>query len=116
MDILTCLVLFSGIGGTGTLNTNRMYPIPISKKKEVEKNWDRGQIESTYHEDIAVNCWKDNKPVYMCSNQFGEEPLAKAKRWSRVESQYVELNQPDSIKKYNEGMGGVDLVDAMTAR
>ena len=110
------MALFSGIGGTGTLNTNRMYPIPITKKKEVEKNWTRGQIESTYHEDISVTCWKDNKPVYMCSNQFGEEPLVKAKRWNRVERKYVDLNQPDSIKQYNGGMGGVDLVDAMTAR
>ena len=93
-----------------------MHPIPLAKKKEVEKKWERGQFGSTYHEDVAVTCWKDNKPVYICSNKFGEEPLAKATRWSRMEKKVVDFDQPNSIKEYNKGMGGVDLVDAMTAR
>ena len=34
-----------GIGGTGTLRQNRLGPIPLPKKKEVEKNFARGEME-----------------------------------------------------------------------
>ena len=34
-----------GIGGTGTLRANRLGPIPLTKKAEVEAQWDRGDLE-----------------------------------------------------------------------
>ena len=37
-----------GIGGTGTLRQNRLGPIPLPKKKEVEKNFARGEMEVYY--------------------------------------------------------------------
>ena len=60
---------YSGVGGTGTLRQNRLGPIPLPKKKEVERNFDRGDFADVYSDDITTIVWQDNKPVYMASNE-----------------------------------------------
>ena len=98
------------------MRQNRLNAIPIAKKKDVEKKFERGEMEATYNEDKTVCVWKDNKPVYVASNKYQVQPYKKAKRWSRVEKKYVEMQMPDLIHQYNQGMGGVDLLDASTAQ
>ena len=58
-----------GIGGTGTMRQNRLGPVPLPKKKEVEKNFVRGGSMSMFSGDKNVVVWKDNKPVYMANIQ-----------------------------------------------
>ena len=50
------------------MRQNRLGPIPLPNKREVEREWDRGDIAEVFHEDMTVAVWKDNKPVYMASN------------------------------------------------
>ena len=46
---------------------------------------------------------------------FQVEPTATANRWSRVEKKRIVVPMPKMIEKYNQKMGGVDLLDAMVA-
>ena len=57
-----------GIGGTGTMRQNRLGPVPLPKKKVVEKEFERGDYSEVFTDDMNVVVWKDNKPVYMASN------------------------------------------------
>ena len=51
----------------------------------------------------------------MASNQYGMEPLTTVGRYSRAEHRRVDVPCPSLIKKYNAGMGGVDLLDSSVA-
>ena len=50
------------------MRQNRLGPVPLPPKKEVEKEFDRGDYTEVFSEDFTVVVWKDNKPVYMASN------------------------------------------------
>ena len=104
-----------GFGGTGTMRQNRLYAVPIPKKKEIETYYNRGESISIYSEDIVLSAWMDNKPVFVLSNCFPAEPFVTAKRWCRIEKKKVDLPMPATIEAYNQGMGGVDLLDQMVA-
>ncbi|KAL1231848.1 PiggyBac transposable element-derived protein [Trichinella pseudospiralis] len=53
--------------------------------------------------------WYNNSVVTAASNEQTHSPLQKFKR--RIEGQRKDINQPDLIRSYNNGMGGVDLLD-----
>lgn len=74
--------------------------------------------ERGYHETVSltdgsqvVTRWLDNAPVTLISSVLGDEPLGKAKRYSRSEKKKVDVPQPDVIRQYNLNMGGVDIFD-----
>ena len=104
-----------GLGGTGTMNQNRLFAVPLPDKKEMNKKYERGTYSTVYHEDLAVSGWKDNKPVYVCSNIHNAEPSVFAKRWCGKQKKKVDLPMPLMIREYNQGMGGVDLFDEIVA-
>jgi hypothetical protein len=47
----------------------------------------------------------------MVSNLLGSEPLANCSSYSRQLKKYLNVPQPDIVKKYNSNMGGVDRLD-----
>ena len=110
------------LGVTGTMRQNRLHGIPLPTKKEVAKNFERGQLQAIYHQDAMVLVWKDNQPVYMASNHDSVEPMGTCQRYSQKEKGYVAVHQPKLNHEYNTNMGGVDLLDngeknyAITAR
>ncbi|KAL3244290.1 hypothetical protein MRX96_018912 [Rhipicephalus microplus] len=55
----------------------------------------------------------DNAVVTVSSNHLSREPVGSAKRFSRRSNKKVDIPQPYLIKKYNEGMGGVDVMDRL---
>lgn len=57
--------------------------------------------------------WNDNAVVTVSSNHLSHEPVGTAKRFSRSSNKKVDIPQPYLIKKYNEGMGGVDVMDRL---
>jgi hypothetical protein len=99
------------LGVTGTLRQNRLHGIPLPTKKEVAKNFERGQVQSMYHQDCIVLVWKDNQPVYMASNHDSVEPMGTCQRYSQKEKAYLAVPQPKLNQEYNKHMGGVDLLD-----
>ena len=64
-----------------------------------------------FNNDIAVVCWKDNEAVTVASMYCGAAPVGKAKRYSRADCRRINIPQPQVVKVYNMGMGGVDRLD-----
>ena len=59
--------------------------------------------------------WKDNKAVYLASNQHGPEPVGQCGRFSKASRGKVQVPCPNLVKTYNQGMGGVDQMDSSVA-
>lgn len=105
-----------GIAGTGTVRQNRLHKVPIVDKKEMSKKTvERGAQKVVYNEDQILVCWKDNKPVYIATNKYTGESKTTARRWSSSQKKKIQVPIPEVIRKYNDGMGGVDLLDSMVA-
>ena len=60
---------------------------------------------------IAFVRWKESKAVTVISSKYGLNPNAKTKRYIKDKEGCVDIEQPQFIKKYNEGMSGVDRLD-----
>ena len=104
------------IGGTGTVRQNRLNKVPIINKKKMEaKSIARGHHEQVYSEDQVLVAWKDSKAVYVESNHTNVEPMRSCTRFNRVEKKRVQVPVPDCIVAYNQGMGGVDLLDNLVS-
>ena len=112
VPLLECLSE-RGLGGTGTVTKARMKAIPLPNRKDVEKQWDRGQYKVIYHKDIVAVVWKDNKGVCVLSNIHLVEPTHQVKRWCKQEHKYTHVTMPALIDDYNSNMGGVDMIDKM---
>jgi len=97
---------------TGTIRVNRTEKAPLPDIREMEKK-PRGAHEVVLdsNNDIAVVRWKDNKVVTVASTYCGAAPISKAKRFSRADRQRIDIPQPQVVKVYNMGMGGVDRLD-----
>lgn len=83
------------------------------QKDHVLKKKGRGSYYQTIREDgkICLVKWFDTRPVHLASSIFEAQPEKECKRWSKTDQKYIEIKQPDLIKKYNSYMGGVDLLD-----
>ena len=109
-----------GIGGTGTVRRNRLHRVPLPDAKDAEK-MERGDSRSVYKDDQVCTVWRDNKAVYVASNihnvtkEADDDASDQAKRYSKQAGGQIFINRPHMIAKYNEGMGGVDLLDGMVA-
>lgn len=101
------------LGVTGTMRQNRLNSIPLLSKKQASKELKRGDSMAVYSMDSTIVLWMDNQAVYMASNVDAVEPLKTCQRYSKKEKKYVPLPQPNLNQKYNQAMGGVDLLDAM---
>ena len=51
------------------------------EKKSVE----RGETDLAYYGDIELVAWRDNRAVYMASNNFSGLPEGTSTRWCRKE-------------------------------
>ena len=68
-------------------------------------------IEWKQKENIMVLRWFDNKLVHILSTYKGLFPLEEAKKWDRKEKDYIKVQVPHAIAKYNKFMRGLDLCD-----
>lgn len=94
------------IGLTGTLRRNRLGDIP---KVEI------GKVPGVYKSvvdkknQVIYTTWEDRKTVTVASNHFGCEPLQSVTVGKGTSKKTV--TKPELIVKYNQNMGGVDLMD-----
>ena len=67
-------------------------------------------------ENIIVR-WYDNKAVNLLSSFVGVEPLGNVKRWkiNRKAKTYIMVPRPAIVDTYNRFMGGIDLLDMLSA-
>jgi hypothetical protein len=105
-----------GIAGTGTVRQNWLQNVEIIGKKDLEKKTvERGTSSQLYREDQVLVAWKDNKAVYVASNKHSGELKKTCKRFCRITRRDIAVPIPKLIGQYNNGMGGVDLLDNMVA-
>ena len=105
-----------GISATGTIMSNRFPNIGLKSDAEL-KNMGRGSIDCKTREDgkITIVKWMDNRGVIMASTIHSEVPHDNARRYSKVDKAYINIQRPDIVRQYNTNMGGVDLVNRMIA-
>ena len=75
----------------------------------------RGSSEQIVRQDgkIVVIKWYDLKSVFLASTALGNQPSDECKRWSKKDSKYIQVKRPYVVAKYNDCMGGIDLIDQM---
>ena len=83
---------------------------PLRPSKSVEKE-KRGVFDHRSDDYVSIVQWKDNKAVYLGSNFSNIEPIKMVKRYRQHEKKKISCVQPFCFYRYNQGMGGVDLLD-----
>jgi hypothetical protein len=100
------------INGTGTIRINRFNKPNFPTDAEMKKKGRRSSEQITSRDGkIVLVKWQDNKSVHLASNFVGKYDELQATRWDKNSKKYVVINQPEIVHKYNNGMGGVDLLD-----
>lgn len=104
------------IGIVSTFRKNRLREVgeKLTEAKTFMKQ-ERGSSEFWYNRgrNMIVVHWLDTKPVILCSNFVGIQPVSKARRWNRKKELYEDIDMPAIVKCYNKFMGGVDLSDML---
>lgn len=100
---------------TGTVRMNRIPNCPLTSKNEWKKK-EKGQTEVGVDRKTGILAlgWKDNNVVTVLSNSFGKYPTTAVKR--RVKGMATTVQMPNVLRRYNNGMSGVDLSDWKTQR
>lgn len=98
---------------TGTVRQNRVDHCPLKDVKACKKE-QRGYYDYKLdkRDNILAVRWHDNSVVTLLSNEYGVNPIQKAKRYSTATKNKIEIDQPNLISQYNKYMGGVDRLDA----
>ncbi|XP_050303757.1 piggyBac transposable element-derived protein 3-like [Anthonomus grandis grandis] len=100
-----------GISGTGTTMSNRFPKVGFPTDYELKK-LGRGIIKTKVRDNkkVALVRWMDNKAITMASSAHSINPIHQCRRYSRPDLQYLNVPQPDVVRRYNEFMEGVDLL------
>ena len=107
-------VASQSVRAVGTVRENRIYHATQSMKTNKElKRRGRGSFDYRYDGLVYVAKWNDNSIVHVCSNYSTHEPVHKCKR--RVKGATLDVPPPHLMSAYNKGMGGVDLLDRLSA-
>ncbi|XP_064214102.1 uncharacterized protein LOC135266773 [Tribolium castaneum] len=101
--------------GTGTIMKSRIPSAVHLTSDKMMSKMGRGASEQLLREDekIIIVKWYDMKPVLLASTGQGSQPYDECKKWSKKEAKYIQVPRPNIVSKYNECMGGIDLIDRM---
>lgn len=104
------------IKATGTIRENRTAgAAKLMKSNSALKKEGRGEFDFRCDGEVYVCKLNDNSIVSIASNHETHVPFHEATR--RVKrSSNVKVKQPYLVHKYNEGMGGVDLIGHIPTR
>ncbi|KAJ8939889.1 hypothetical protein NQ318_023229 [Aromia moschata] len=110
-------LLDNKLHGTGTIMKSRIPRSVQLTSESTLKRLGRGATEQSVRSDGKINViqWYDLKPVLLASTNLQEHPVGECKRWSKQDKKFIQVRRPDMVTKYNESMGGIDLVDRMIA-
>ena len=97
----------------GTVRENRTKGAckAMISNKEMKKAA-RGSYDYRCDGRVYVCKWNDNNIVNIASNFCSHEPVQKVKRRVKRAAD-LNVTQPFLGKKYNDGMGGVDVMDRL---
>ena len=81
-----------------------------------DKEMSRGDISFQYTDEVIVCKWYDNKAVTRCgANIEGNDDTSNVLRRQKGSATKLVVACPGIVKRYNHGMGGVDLLDQRVA-
>ncbi|KAK3771927.1 hypothetical protein RRG08_053908 [Elysia crispata] len=104
-----------GMHYIGTVRENRLKGCSLRPEKEIRKE-PRGVSDSCLEVDSGTLAerWYDNKKMDVITSYVGTEPMTMVKRFVKAKTM-IEVPCPAVSAAYNENMGGVDLLDSLTA-
>ncbi|XP_038153120.1 piggyBac transposable element-derived protein 3-like isoform X1 [Cyprinodon tularosa] len=82
-------------------------------KKEGRGSFDH-RVEGTHN--ICAVKWYDDRAVTLVSSFAGPEPVQEIQRWDKATKTYIDVERPYIVATYNKYMGGVELLDLLTAK
>ena len=85
----------------------------LSEKEQKKKRHGSFDFVVEANSGVTVICWFDNGLVQLLSNYVGNDLTAQARRWSRNEGHFINIDRPAMVVKYNSNMGGVNLCDML---
>ena len=94
----------------GTVRINRKN-VPKKGLIPADKDMERGDAICLKSNHVFFTKWLDNWPVHMISNFLAVDPKHKVKRRFHGSREKITISRPIVIQKYNEYMGGVDIMD-----
>ncbi|CAH1962189.1 unnamed protein product, partial [Acanthoscelides obtectus] len=100
---------------TGTIMKSRVPAAAHLTSDKMMAKIGRGSSEQIVRQDgeIVVVQWYDLKSVLLASTRLGIQPSDECKRWSKKDSKYIQVARPYIVAKYNDCMGGIDLIGRM---
>ena len=96
---------------TGTIRENRTSGAAALMQK-ISKKTDRGVYDYRSDGKVLTCKWSDNAVVCIASNHENVNPVSFVRRRVRGASDQS-VSQPKLIHSYNQGMGGVDMMDKL---
>ena len=98
---------------TGTIRENRTNGASsVLMSKVVMKKKERGYFDFVCDGKVYVAKWNDNATVCVASNCLTHEPTHVVRRYVKRNPNQA-VTQPHLIHRYNQGMGGVDIMDRL---
>ncbi|KAJ8938653.1 hypothetical protein NQ314_011392 [Rhamnusium bicolor] len=117
-NLFTGFNLFSylghlGYGAVGTIRENRIPKSCTLLNKKAFSKKRRGEYQHVIEKNsgILLVRWLDNSVVTMASTDAGVSPVGSVKRFSQAEKCNILVARPYCVAKYNQNMGGTDLMD-----
>ena len=84
----------------------------LTSSKALKKKASRGSFEYCCNGKVYTAKWYDNAVVNVASNCYTHEPVHSVTHRVKGNSQ-VAVTQPRLVQRYNERMGGVDLMERL---
>ena len=103
-------LLQRSIFSAGAVRTNRKG-LPKQEKVPTDKEMAKGEMVCMASNDILYTKWMDSKAVHMLSNFLLACPVHEISRRIKGSRTSKIVKCPDVLEKYNQFMGGVDLMD-----
>ena len=117
---LICTLAQKGIFTLGTVRLNRVKGInnKITNEKDLLKEGRGSHCELSSSIDgveLRMVRWADSNCINLISSFSSAHPLSTCSRYDKKQKQKVEITYPEIVKRHNEFMGGVDLIDSLVS-
>lgn len=112
---LSCIEIYACARNTtaAVRHWNSVVEYILTNDKEIKKHHSRGYMENLIcnTSEVVLTKWYDNSSVALASNFCGIGQPDQCRRYDKKQKIYINVQRPEVVARYNEGMGGVDKCD-----